>query len=175
MTTPFRGSIVRPVPKTIADTSVLVAFSGVQRLDIVRHRYAEIVVPPAVFDEIVTNGEGWTEAADVQAAFREGNWIKIGDLSGGISIRFPPRLGAGEREAILLARALGLPLLVDDRLARRIAAANGVAVEGSLAILASAKRAGLIPSTKPIVLAMVENGIRFADDLLGQFFQTMNE
>ena len=163
------------MPTAVADTSVLVAFSGVHRLNLVRQRYAEIVVPPAVFDEIVTNGEGWTEAADAQAALREGNWITVNDLPGGISIRFPPRLGAGEREAILLARTMGLPLLVDDRLARKIAAANDVAVEGSLAILATAKRAGLIASTKPIVLGMVGNGIRFADDLLGQFFQTMSE
>lgn len=162
-----------PQPSPIPLCSSL--FPAVHRLDIVRHRYAGIVVPPAVFDEIVTKGEGWTEAADAQATLRAGNWIKIDELSGGISIRFPPRLGAGEREAILLAHTWGLPLLVDDRLARRIAGANGVAVEGSLAILASAKRAGLIPSTKPIVLAMVENGIRFADDLLGRFFQTMDE
>lgn len=159
----------------VADTSVLVAFSGVHRLDILRRRYAEIAIPRAVFDEVITDGDGWVEAADVQAALREGDWIRIEDVSTVIPIRFPPRLGAGEREAILLARTMNLPLLADDRLARRIAAANGVVVEGTLGILASAKQAHFIPSTRPIILAMLANGIRFADDLLSHFFQTMNE
>ncbi len=144
-------------------------------MDILRLRYSEILVPRAVFDELVTNGVDWIEAADVQIALREGEWIKVEWVSAGISIPFPPRLGAGEREAILVARALALPLLADDRLARKIAVTNGVAVEGSLAILAFAKRSGFIPSTKPIVLAMVENGIHFGDDLINRFFQTMNE
>jgi predicted nucleic acid-binding protein len=163
------------MPAAVADTSVLVAFSGVGRLDILRHRYGEITVPRAVFDEVVIDGEGWIEAADVQAALRRGGWIKIKDVSAAIPIPFPPRLGAGEREAILLARRLDLTLLADDRLARRIAAANGVVLEGTLAILASAKQAHLIPSTKPIVLAMVANGIRFGEELLASFFRTMNE
>lgn len=64
-----------------------------------------------------------------------------------------PRLvGAGEAEAIVLARELGADiLLIDERRARKTALELGLPVTGLLGVLLEAKKAGLIPALKPIL------------------------
>jgi predicted nucleic acid-binding protein len=55
------------------------------------------------------------------------------------------RLHAGEREAIMLAEQLGAELIVlDEKAARRVAAARGLKVTGTLGILREAAARGLI-------------------------------
>jgi predicted nucleic acid-binding protein len=41
-----------------ADTSPLIAFSGIGRLDVLRAVFEEVLVLPTVFAEIVTQGGG---------------------------------------------------------------------------------------------------------------------
>ena len=57
----------------------------------------------------------------------------------------------GEREAILLAEELNIPLLIDEHRGRDIALARGLEVVGSLRILGDAKTRGLIPAVRPLV------------------------
>jgi predicted nucleic acid-binding protein len=52
------------------------------------------------------------------------------------------KLGAGEREAIALAEELKAGLLLDDGKARREARRRGLAVTGTLAVLAAAAENG---------------------------------
>lgn len=55
------------------------------------------------------------------------------------------KLGIGEREAISLGKELGADLmLIDDRKARRAAFERGLAVAGTINILESGSRRGLV-------------------------------
>ena len=59
------------------------------------------------------------------------------------------RLGDGEREAIALAIEVGAgAILIDDRPARRAAAAAGLNVIGTLTFLLEAKRSGHIETIR---------------------------
>ena len=67
-------------------------------------------------------------------------------------------LDPGEAEAIVLAiEHRAALLLVDERRARRTAAAAGIAVTGLLGVVARAKRAGMIDLAKPVLDDLIQN------------------
>jgi predicted nucleic acid-binding protein len=132
----------------VADTGPLIAFARLGRLQLLRQVVRIIFIPDAVFDEIVTRGQGRPGSSEVADA----DWIQRRTLSDQEAIaQFPIPLHAGEREAILLAVELHAPLLIDEHRGRDIARARGLNVIGSLRILGEAKTRGLIPAVRPLV------------------------
>jgi predicted nucleic acid-binding protein len=87
----------------------------------------------------------------------------------------PSRLHAGERQAIALAKELKLPLLVDEREARKIAHVLGIPFLGSLRVLREAKRRGAITETKPLVHELTAAGMYISDAVLRDFFAQLGE
>jgi predicted nucleic acid-binding protein len=84
-------------------------------------------------------------------------------------------LGLGEREAIVLARRLSLPLLVDDLRARKEAEKQGIKVIGSLGIIYVAKRRGLIRSAKEILDSFISSGYYISNTLYSTFLEEIGE
>lgn len=77
-----------------------------------------------------------------------------------------PTLGAGETEAIGLALELGVPtVIVDERAGRRLAAAVGLDVVGTVGILLRAKQRGLVGAVRPELDALLEAGFFVAMSL----------
>lgn len=75
-----------------------------------------------------------------------------------------PAIG-GESAAIALAREQGLPALLDDRHARRIATTAGVRVVGTLGLLVELKRARRIDRLRPILDELAAIGFRMTPEL----------
>jgi predicted nucleic acid-binding protein len=85
----------------VADASPLIAMARIRRLDLLRSVFGQLLVPDAVWREVVEAGEDKAGTIDVTAA----NWIErraIVDSSLVNLLRHD--LGAGEAEAIVLAR-----------------------------------------------------------------------
>ena len=57
-------------------------------------------------------------------------------------------------------------LLCDDLEARRVAAAEGIRVVGTLGLLVRGKRAGFLDAVGPILNAMLALGLRVSPDLI---------
>ena len=77
---------------------------------------------------------------------------------------------------MLLFRRLSADLLlVDDRLARRVAAANGISVIGSLGVLVTAKKRGLLERVSPLLDVLRQSDIRFAETLLAEALRLAGE
>lgn len=87
----------------------------------------------------------------------------------------PENLGAGEREAIVLAKERHLPLLIDDRTARREAEKQGVACFGFLRVLKEAKDQGIVAEVKPVLDALMRTGLYISDTLSQTFLREMGE
>lgn len=87
----------------------------------------------------------------------------------------PVGLHAGERAAILLARAHGVWALLEDGEARRTATRLGLYVKGTLGILIEAKRVGAVPAVRPLVEGMLTNGCRFAPGLVEEVLRGVGE
>ena len=66
-------------------------------------------------------------------------------------------------------------VLIDDRVARNIAEHLGLRVKGTLGVLVSAKRKGLITSFIDMALEMKENGIYFSEKLIYDISSAIGE
>src|SRR5580765_4415457 len=163
---PFPTSwLILCMPAPPADTSHLVAFSAIDRLDVLRGIFPEVTVPLAVMAELEA-GE-WKEAEAVLREIRLNTWMRIGPVCAeAFPVAPPARLGAGEIETLRLAFSWKLNALVDDREARRFAARIGVKVVGSLGVLVKAKALGLISAVRPLVEGMLDHGIRLNSELV---------
>tara|TARA_B100000315_G_scaffold258305_1_gene309949 strand:- start:1193 stop:1678 length:486 start_codon:yes stop_codon:yes gene_type:complete len=156
----------------VADTGPIIAFARIGRLDLLRQVAQEVVIPQAVYEEIIGQGEvrpGAKEIADSQ-------WIKRRTVSNTAILEgTPPSLHSGEREAIALAEELGAPLLIDEVRGRRHAAERGIPIFGSLTVLADAKRRGHVSQVRPYLKDLLEVGYWVDEDLIRVFLQQVGE
>jgi predicted nucleic acid-binding protein len=127
----------------ILDADFLSAFLKIGRMSLIREFYqvATLYVPPAVYRELAV-----TDLLSQLAALE---WVRVrtpsskqGTLEGLVEYQ---RLGAGEQEAIALARECAPSiLLVNDNQARRVAARVGVDVVNIPAFLLACKQSGMV-------------------------------
>jgi uncharacterized protein len=82
----------------------------------------------------------------------------------------------GETAAILLAEELAADaLLIDERRGRAVAKTRGIAVIGTLGIIAGARRKHLIPEAAPIVEKLRGDGFWLADSVVSDFLRSIGE
>jgi len=84
-------------------------------------------------------------------------------------------LGAGESEAISIAKGLGIRIATDDKQARVAANALGLKVIGTVGILLRAKSAGVIDQIRPMLDGLDENGFHISRSLREEALQIANE
>jgi predicted nucleic acid-binding protein len=146
----------------VSDSSPLILYSRIHRLDLLQAVFRDVLVPPAVYAEVVAAGSNRPGAAEVQAAA----WIQLRPLANPRSVSaLLPRLDDGEAEAIVLAMELGggVPLLLDDLAGRRLARDRGLRVLGSAGMLVEAKTAGLIVQVRPVLDELRTAGLWLGD------------
>lgn len=136
----------------VADSGPLIAFARSHRLDLLQQVAGSIVVPATVYAECVHQAEKPGAAALIEAR-AAGRLDVREDSTAGARLGTLPVLGAGEIAALAMALELGCPLLMDERLGRRVAALHGIPVVGSAGILLAAKDRGLIAEVAPILAA----------------------
>lgn len=64
------------MPKVISDSSPLIHLTAIGHLELIRDTYSKIIVPTAVWHEVVMDGENRSGAMEVQQA-RDQGWIEI--------------------------------------------------------------------------------------------------
>ena len=138
----------------VCNASPLIAFERLDKLSLLKQLTSKLVIPSAVRKEVFGN----QPAPD---------WIveqKI--LQPLSSVTLSPRLGAGEREAIVLALEKSpCYLLLDDLAARRAAQALDIAVIGTVGLLILARQRKLIPKLKPHLDALLARDFRVSERL----------
>lgn len=122
---------------TVSDSTPLIHFGTIKRLDLLRSMYGQIFITEAVHREVVTEGIalGKTDAFLVEKAI--GDWIELINpkgYAGEICNRYGIHIG--EAESILLARELDADLLlINERDGRRAAKNAGVKVKGTIGVI----------------------------------------
>ena len=121
----------------VSDTTPLIHFGIIKRLDLLCSMYGKIFITKMVFREAVTEGIalGKTDAFLIEREI--GKWIKVeypkGD-AGEICSKY--RIHIGEAESILLARELNTDmLLMDERDGRQAAKDAGIKVKGTIGVI----------------------------------------
>lgn len=133
--------------KVVSNTSVLIGLSTIGQLCLLRARFPEgVLIPDAVWSEVVIEGEGRAGAHDVSTA----PWISVQSVRvEGMVTLLRSELDAGEAEAIVLAQEVEADVvLLDERDARRAAIRLGLKVLGTVGLLIEAKRAGRLSSVR---------------------------
>jgi uncharacterized protein len=156
----------------VADTGPIIAFARLGQLDLLRQAVESLVIPDAVYEELVGRGHDRPGAAEVV----HGGWIHRRTVTDQEAMTQLPRvLHAGEREAIVLAHELQAQLLIDEQRGREIATAQGLEVVGILRICADAKQHGLIPEVRPLVAALLTIGYWIDEGVIRPFLEEMGE
>jgi predicted nucleic acid-binding protein len=158
--------------RLVADSGRILSFARAHHLDLLRQVVHELLIPDAVYDEIVVRGAGKPGSQDVAAS----SWIRRQSVHDQVTVdALPPKLHRGEREAIVLAQEQGSALLVDEREARRAAVSDDITVVGTFEVLKEAKDRGVIPQVKPILDALIAAGMYLSDELYEQFLRAVGE
>ncbi|MEJ5311511.1 MAG: DUF3368 domain-containing protein [Anaerolineae bacterium] len=151
--------------KIVANSSVLIALSSIGRLDLLKQRFNEdILIPDAVWNEVVVTGKGRPGAEIV----RKTAWLKRCMVKDTDYVRLLcADLDAGEAEAIVLARELKADvILLDEKTARSIADRLGLYVLGTVGLLLWARQRNLIPSLREQLDTLRHKGcFRLSQDL----------
>lgn len=132
----------------VSDASPLLSLAIIDRLDLLENMYGQILIAPAVHDEILGSGDQ-RHGLQINTL----NWLETRSTINPIVLALLLReLDRGEAEAIALAVEMKADLLLlDERKARSIAAYLDLPMAGLLDILAEAKRVHLIHSIKPVL------------------------
>jgi predicted nucleic acid-binding protein len=148
----------------VSNASPLINLARINKLDVLRQLYGELLVPEAVWQEVVVKGAGQSGAEQVETAA----WIQRAQVTNRALVQgLSQDLDAGEAESIALALEVKAQLLLmDERLGRETARHLGLRYLGLIGVLIEAKRRGLIDRVEPMLVALrVQAGFRISDEL----------
>ena len=136
------------MPEIICDTSPFQYLFQIGHLDLLPRLFGQVIVPRAVVDELAVGRKAGVTLPDPTT-------LKWTDIRRPVSEKALPLitdLGPGESEVLMLGLELpDVVLVLDDRLARRIAESLKLPITGTLGVLIDAKRAGLIAEVRPLL------------------------
>ncbi|MBC7969756.1 MAG: DUF3368 domain-containing protein [Verrucomicrobia bacterium] len=131
--------------RAVSNSSVLIALSSIGQLSILTQRFPDgILLPQAVWYEVVETGAGRAGATDVAAGLNV--WLTVQNVQNKTLISLLQQdLDNGEAEAIaLLLEQSPDALLLDEKKARQVARRMTLPILGTLGLLVLAKRQGVI-------------------------------
>jgi uncharacterized protein len=145
----------------ICNTSPLQYLHQLGLLHLLSSLAGRVVVPSAVVREL---SAGRAQGVDLPVP-EELEWITIRTPLSAPVIPLVVDLGAGETQVLALAIESGnAEVLLDDALARRVAAMLGLAFRGTLGLLLDAKKAHLITAVEPLLDRLKLLGFRLSHD-----------
>lgn len=137
----------------ISDTSCLIALSKINKLDLLRDLYQEIIITKEVFEEFGGSLPDWISTIDVKDKKKQQDLERL--------------LDKGEASSIALALEIdNATLIIDESKGRRIAQSLNVDIIGSIGVILLAGKKGLIKDVIGTVLRLVNKGFRLSDNLV---------
>ena len=134
--------------EVICNTSPMQYLHQLGQLELLRKLTGEVIVPPAVVDELAAGKAFGIDLPEITAL----DWITIRRPAGVSAERLVGDLGVGETEVLMLAlESPDAVAVLDDALARRVAETLGIKIAGTLGILLDAKRAGHLSAVAPLL------------------------
>jgi predicted nucleic acid-binding protein len=142
----------------VSNSSPLISLARAGRLDLLKQLFGVIHLADEVWHEVVVRGAGRPAAETVRAA----DWIEVHPALQAVEmsrLHAQHPLGAGELATVELAQAMKADLaIIDERAARDLAQARGVAVMGCVGLLEAGFRRGLVPDLRQGYLELLAQG-----------------
>jgi hypothetical protein len=160
--------------QAVANASPIMNLTIIGRLDLLPHVFGRVMIPKAVWNEVVVDGANRPGVSDVESA----EWLQVVPAENDSFVRaLRQELDAGEAEAIALAvQCKADLLLMDEKIGRETAAFLGIEVMGLAGLLYAAKRKGLIAAIGPELDALRHKaGFWISDRLVEQVLRDAGE
>ena len=147
----------------VSNSSPLIHLARIGRLELLQKLFQEVVIPLAVYREVVVEGRGKPGADLVQSA----PWIRVKQLRDqALKQSLTLVLDEGEAEAIALAVEEHAELvLLDEREACVIAKRLGLKVTGTLGVIVKARKLNLVKNVREELDKLKATGFRIAPEL----------
>jgi uncharacterized protein len=157
----------------VCDSTILIGFAKIGRLDLLREVFSKISVPGEVFREVAEKGAGKPGSESI----KDTHWIEIIPIKDKTQVDLLMiSLDKGEAEVLALAKQLGADLiLVDEEKARKSAVIAGYAVMGLLGVFTLAKKFGLIDQIRPLINELKRNKFRVSDRVVSETLKRAGE
>jgi predicted nucleic acid-binding protein len=155
----------------VVNASPLILFSRIARLDLIERLAPAILIPNAVIEEVRA---GQQKDPTATAALAWAAKYRVEDVAVITSIEHWD-LGLGEPQVIEHSIGASRWAVLDDRAARRAAAAHNVPVIGTLGIVLRSKQKRLIESARPLVSELVAAGMFLDDEFANRILASVGE
>ncbi len=147
------------MPEVICNTSPLQYLHQLGLLHLLPKLAGRLTVPTAVVAELEAGRKHGVNLPDLTGL----DWLNICHPASEPVLPLVVDLGPGETEVLALAlEHRGAIVILDDHLARQVALTLRIPLTGTLGVLLSAKRAGLIPTVTPCLDQLQDLRFRLA-------------
>ncbi len=157
----------------VSNTSPISNLAAIGQLELLQQLYGNIIIPPAVYQELINSGDTDPATLAVQTL----DWIQTQPVLDRVLLEtLQTNLDPGEAEAITLAVEIKADrLIIDERRGRNEAMRLGLQVTGLLGIVLAAKQQGLIPLVQPILDDLRANSFWIRDALYAEVLRLAGE
>ena len=160
----------------ISNSTPLIAFIKKNELSLLKNLFDEIIIPRAVYNEIINIPKGLNQEKKVLDEEINKHWILIKDLK---ALKFPElNLGKGETEALNICLNLNNPLLlIDEKKSRNIAISLNIDILGTLGILAIMKKKGIKNEQQLLenLDFLIQKNFYFSSEIILAFLQEIKK
>jgi predicted nucleic acid-binding protein len=149
----------------VADSSPLIALCRIGRLHLLHQLFGQLLIPDAVWTELTGSETGKIGTSEILSAA----WIERRSvIDESLVDLLRQDLGAGESEAIVLAREIRADvLLMDERRGRNAAKRLGLTCTGLVGVLMEARRQGIVSDPAVIAQTLRDSaGFWISDELM---------
>jgi predicted nucleic acid-binding protein len=163
--------------KVVCNSSPIIGLAIINKLDLLWELFDEVIIPQAVYDEIVNSkGNEKYGAKELEVAVSL-NRIKVIQVKDGkIVEELYGKLHKGELETIILAKELKInDVIIDEKAARSFAEAMMLQTTGIIGVLILAKKLGRIAKVKQYLDELVNKGYRISKNLYTNALKKCNE
>lgn len=154
----------------VSNTTPLIGLASIQQFALLPPLFGQIHISQAVYDEAYLSGS-------VKYPIPAAEWLKVVSVKDRLAVEvLLDELDLGEAETIVLARELNADwVLMDERKGRRKLDQLGVKKIGTLGILLQAKQLGLLPTIRPAVETLYQQGFSLSQPVIDAVFQQAGE
>jgi predicted nucleic acid-binding protein len=142
----------------ISDTSCLIALSKIDKLDLLKDLYHEIIITKEVCQEFGGSLPDWIIISEVKDKQKQKE--------------IEQRLDRGEASSIALALEIkNATVIIDEIKGRKIAQSFNIDIIGTIGIILLADKKGLISDVTSLILRLVNKGFRLSDNLINKIIE----
>lgn len=158
----------------VSNTTPLIAFSSLQKFDLLRQLFGKVYIAEAVYSEATIAKK---DKDNLGYELAQADWICVVKVKDRLAVDvLLDELDLGEAETIVLAKELNADwVLMDEKKGRRKLTQLGLQKIGTLGLLLKAKEIGLLSEIKSAIDRLNSVGFNLSDSVISLVLKQANE